>query len=205
MAEWLAIEKAAKAANLSTRTIQRYVKSGKIKSRKVGKSRIVLKDSIDKIISEQNFDEYVEDTEQPQPIAKNELTNKKSENLLPPEGYVIIDNETLDSLRFQIKSLTESVSQMQSTQKLLIEKGLNLSQEPKELPISVTRTTEDKKEAETNISEKIKISEDPLSKINDSFFTETKKAKNNSNKSLLIIFSATFLLIVLIIIVNVLN
>lgn len=201
MSQWLTVEEAAKSLNMSTRTIQRYIKSGKVKTKKIGNSRSILKDSVDKIKSDQNYDEYTENNSSSE---ANENSSKKGLDLQPPKGYVVIDNETLESLRFQIKSLTESVSQMQSTQKLLIEKGLNLNQEPKELPISVTRTVSGNQPISNETKKEIAITENPLSKITDDFFSERKRINKNKNSSLTIIFLATFILIVLIVIANIL-
>jgi hypothetical protein len=177
MTEWLTLDQAGNFLGVSVRTVQRYIKSGKlktktIKGRKSLKKEILSKikaddtSSIDATLSGQDHDND----------ARSSDTNTPSHQLKIPEGYILIDKETLDSLRIQIKTLTDNVGEMQLTQKMLIEKGLNLKQEASNhLTIDNEQRLEDAK-TEIAASDNLKPIEE-IAKVHEDFFG--KKKSNN--------------------------
>jgi excisionase family DNA binding protein len=120
--EWITTKEASEILGVSIRTIQRYVKDKKLKSKTINGKGMVKKDVILKLSPDAGNQQVA-----PENDKKETDETKKNIGWHIPEGYILIDKETLDSLRSQIKSLTDSVGQMQLTQKLLIEKGLNLT------------------------------------------------------------------------------
>ena len=122
MAEWITTKKAGQLLGVNIRTIQRYIEKGKLKAKVVSGKNSIKKDAVLKLKPEEQTTETK--------IQENEIKPRvqSDEHWQIPEGYLLIDKSTLDSLRDQINKLTDSVSEMQLTQKLLIEKGLNLKE-----------------------------------------------------------------------------
>jgi len=122
MTEWITTKEASELLGVNIRTIQRYIEKGKLKTKTVAGKNSVKKESIIKLKPDSN---PAKTTDQ-----RTEETHKQESrhSWQIPEGYLLIDKSTLESLREQIKKLTDSVGEMQLTQKLLIEKGLNLKE-----------------------------------------------------------------------------
>lgn len=113
----MTIKDASEKLGVTIRTLQRQIKQGKYKSYiRKGKRYIKISATNDATMSQENV--------APPPTKKN------AEVPTIPQGYILIDKATLEDLRGQLKELTTSVREMQSTQKLLIEKGLGLQQLP---------------------------------------------------------------------------
>jgi hypothetical protein len=108
---------------------------------------------------------------------------------------LLIDRSTLESLREQINKLTDSVKEMQLTQKLLIEKGLNLKEEQSIVPLPTN--PEDGKEKETEI---INTPVETVAKAHEAFFGN--KQKNNNWSILWLILAAILGITILLFIVN---
>jgi excisionase family DNA binding protein len=124
MAEWITTKEASEILGVSIRTIQRYVVAGKLKSKIVAGKNSVKKEAVSKLKPETQTEETPVQT-----LIRNHEKELNQPNWQVPDGYLLIDKSTLESLHEQIKKLTDSVSEMQLTQKLLIEKGLNLKEE----------------------------------------------------------------------------
>ncbi|MFA7254285.1 MAG: helix-turn-helix domain-containing protein [Patescibacteria group bacterium] len=167
MTEWLTTKEASDYLGVSIRTIQRYVKGNKLKYKTVDGKTILDKEELGHL----------------KPVATNTpitaSTPAESNQMLIPEGYILIDKETLDSLRNQIKTLTDNVGEMQLTQKLLIEKGLNLKELPDAVPTEAAKSDSSANEnRENQVGEIISQSFDPVAKAHEEFFGH--KRKNNS-------------------------
>lgn len=86
MTQWLSIEKASLAINVSSRTMHRYIKSGKVRTKKIGNARLVSKDSLE------NFAMNPEATtngNDENTLINNFDSNKKRPEFSPPTGFVI--------------------------------------------------------------------------------------------------------------------
>lgn len=125
MSEWVTTKEASDILGVNIRTIQRYVEKGKLRAKIISGRNVVKKDAIAKLLPQGKEAILAGET---QAKAENN-SNTGSKDWSIPEGYLLIDRSTLESLREQIKKLTDSVGEMQLTQKLLIEKGLNLKEE----------------------------------------------------------------------------
>ena len=121
MTEWITTKEASDILGVNIRTIQRYVEKGKLKAKIVSGKNVVKKDTVAKLMPPANAAQTVSTV-----TPEEKPTADKQSAWQIPEGYLMIDKATLESLRDQIKKLTDSVGEMQLTQKLLIEKGLNL-------------------------------------------------------------------------------
>jgi hypothetical protein len=199
MSDLINTKEAGEILGVSIRTIQRYIKTGQIKAKEVHGKSLIKKDVIYKL-------KGVDPIEEEARVKVAEQTakqNAKPANYIP-DGYIMIDKETLDSLRGQITTLTSSVGDMQSTQKLLIEKGLNLKEElnnqvrisaPAEEIVTINHPAPIKVEE--------KIPERPieeLAKVHEDFF-----GKKESNKSLVTIIVIVIFVIVVAITILFLN
>lgn len=189
MTEWITTKEAGSILGVSIRTIQRYVEKGKLKAKIVDGKNSVKKEA----------------------ILGMKPTDKQSENLVTPkethttqaawqipEGYLLIDKSTLESLRDQIARLTNSVGEMQLTQKLLIEKGLNLKEDKEpEKETFLPEAIQEVREVVENF-EKLPIT-DPIenvAKVHDEFFGDKKKG----NKLITPLIVISVIIIILIIV-----
>lgn len=182
MSEWITTKKASELLGVSIRSIQRYIKSGKLKAKIMNGKSLVKEDNLSKVGNV--------NTDTPKGNAKSALDI--------PDGYILIDKSTLDSLRAQIQTLTQGVAEMQLTQKLLIEKGLNLK-ESTQKPVT--------DESQAILPEPVRQSDEPeivspiaeVAKAHEDFFG---KNKNSRNYTWLIILGVALLAIILFIVVN---
>jgi len=194
MAEWVTTKEASEMLGVSIRTIQRYVVGGKLKAKVVGGKSSVKKDAIIKLKpTGQETTNNIEGTVQDQ-----KLKSPHHANWQIPDGYLLIDKSTLDSLREQIKILTDSVGEMQLTQKLLIEKGLNL----KEDKLTENVITEPKIETKLPEPAVIDTPIENVAKAHEEFFG--KKEKHNSMSLIWLALATIGIVIVLVIVANVL-
>ncbi len=137
--DFISIKDASDFLGVSIRTVQRYIKSDRITSKHINGKTVIfrsslgtLKDDVDILKSTHERKESPARSSEPQ--EKNEF------------GFSLV-KDSLDILRDQlrakddqIKELSLSVRELQTTQKLLIEKGLNLTtgQMTHELPYPTT-------------------------------------------------------------------
>jgi|GEM_PF-2055684 len=185
MSEWITTKKASELLGVSVRSIQRYVKSGRLKAKIMNGKSLVREDNLSKVGN-----------------INADLQNSKSKPVLDiPDGYILIDKSTLDSLRAQIQTLTQGVAEMQLTQKMLIEKGLNLTATASEISSGELQAAlpepapgSDKPEIISPISEVAKAHED--------FFG---KKKNARNYTWLIISGIALIVIIVLIVLNSIN
>ena len=199
MSDLLSTKEAGEILGVSIRTIQRYIKTGQIKAKEVNGKSLIKKDVIYKLKGV----DPVEEEARVKAVEQTAKQNAKPASYIP-DGYIMIDKETLDSLRGQITTLTSSVGDMQSTQKLLIEKGLNLKEElnnqarisaPAEEIITINHPTPviiEEKVAERPIEE--------LAKVHEDFF-----GKKEGNKSVTTVVVVLVFLVVVIATVLFLN
>ncbi len=190
MTEWITTKEAGEILGVSIRTIQRYVEKGKLKTKVISGKNSVKKDAIVKLKPESQT-----------PGTTNQETNngqkvQSNHSWQIPDGYLLIDKSTLESLREQIKKLTDSVGEMQLTQKLLIEKGLNLKENNSE-ELSLGEST-----PLSSIQPESSLIDTPIesvAKAHEDFFG---KKKNNGLNLLWIIPSVIVGLIIVILIIN---
>ena len=194
MSDLLSTKEAGEILGVSIRTIQRYIKTGQVKAREVHGKSLIKKEVIYKLKGV----DPVEEEARVKEVEQTAKQNAKPANYIP-EGYIMIDKETLVSLRGQITTLTSSVGDMQSTQKLLIEKGLNLKEElnhqirisaPAEEIVTINHPTPiivEEKVPERPIEE--------LAKVHDDFFG--KKEGNKSSVTTVVVV-LVFLVVVII-------
>lgn len=199
MSDLLSTKEAGEILGVSIRTIQRYIKTGQIKAKEVNGKSLIKKDVIYKLKGV----DPVEEEARVKAVEQTAKQNAKPASYIP-DGYIMIDKETLDSLRGQITTLTSSVGDMQSTQKLLIEKGLNLKEELNN-QARISAPTEDvvtiNHIAPIQVEEK--VPERPieeLAKVHEDFF-----GKKESNKSLTTVIVVLVFLVVVIATVLFLN
>ncbi|MEI7792275.1 MAG: helix-turn-helix domain-containing protein [Candidatus Berkelbacteria bacterium] len=199
MSDLLSTKEAGEILGVSIRTIQRYIKTDQIKAKEVNGKSLIKKDVIYKLKGV----DPVEEEARVKAVEQTAKQNAKPASYIP-DGYIMIDKETLDSLRGQITTLTSSVGDMQSTQKLLIEKGLNLKEELNN-QARISAPTEDvvtiNHIAPIQVEEK--VPERPieeLAKVHEDFF-----GKKESNKSLTTVIVVLVFLVVVIATVLFLN
>ena len=130
--EFILVKDAADYLDVSTRTIQRYIKSKKVKFKNINGKVLINKDSLEA------FKEVSDIAKKDDSKKINDGSNNKSSAAIGFDWQFIKDSLEIlrDQLRSkddQIKVLTDSVKELQSTQKLLIERGMNLRQLPEEL------------------------------------------------------------------------
>ncbi|MEI6498495.1 MAG: helix-turn-helix domain-containing protein [bacterium] len=129
--EFILVKDAAEYLNVSTRTIQRYIKSKKVKFKTINGKVLINKDSLT------GFKEVTD------AVSGNDNKDKPSNGHNKNNGSFGFDwqfiKDSLDILRDQlrskdeqIKELSNSVKELQTTQKLLIERGMNLRQLPEQ-------------------------------------------------------------------------
>lgn len=196
MSDLISTKQAGEILGVSIRTIQRYIKTGQIKAKEVNGKSLIKKDVIYKL-------KGVDPVEEEARVKVAEQTakqNAKPANYIP-DGYIMIDKETLDSLRGQITTLTSSVGDMQSTQKLLIEKGLNLKEElnnqarisaPAEEVVTINHVTP--------VQTEEKVPERPieeLAKVHEDFFGKKDKSKSITTVVVVIVFLVVIIVTVL--------
>jgi excisionase family DNA binding protein len=146
MSRWITLEQASEELGVSVRTCQRYIKQGKLKARRVrGKKKISDKELNEFIgVSATETTENATETRQSATKKTTETTAEPESvapNLAIPKGYILIDRTTLETLQGQLKELTTSVKAMQTTQQLLIERGLGLTQLNATKATNTTKTT----------------------------------------------------------------
>ena len=129
MTNWITTKEASEQLGVSQRTIQRYIKQGLLKTKTIkGKTTIndggleAVKTGGGPTDKRQNNDKRHDTT--------SDNDSKVSQGFSMPEGYILIDKDTLDAIKTQLKDLTNELKEMRTTQQLLIEKGLNLRQLP---------------------------------------------------------------------------
>jgi len=137
----MTIKDASEKLGTTIRTLQRQIKQGKYKSKLLKGRRYVV---IPTTQTATNDAPMTQENVAPQP------PKKTAEIPTIPQGYILIDKATLEDLRGQLKELTTSVREMQSTQKLLIEKGLGLQQLPP-ATIATDTTTEPRQDSDNVI------------------------------------------------------
>ncbi len=125
--DFITINDAGEYLGVSIRTIQRYIKNGRIKSKHINGKTIISKSSMEGL---KNDVDIVRSAQEKTETEKNDPTSLPSNQRF--EMNLVKDS--LDTLRDQLKSkddqikdLSMSVRELQTTQKLLIEKGLNLT------------------------------------------------------------------------------
>ena len=204
--DYISIKDAGEFLGVSIRTIQRYIKSKRIKYKHINGKTIIYRSSLDGL---------KDDAE----IIKS--THEKDTKPTPPSSFepksfeIGLVKDSLDILRDQlrakddqIKELSSSVKELQSTQKLLIEKGLNLTalppmtqnydqstspntpqSEPKVVNVSIDGNAQGKEDIPANvtISKEKKIK--PSESINKGFLIAIVSL------SLILIFVAVILLL----------
>lgn len=187
MTDWITTKEAGELLGVSIRTIQRYIEKGKLKTKVVSGKNSVKKEAISKLKPEEKV---------PEAKVANEEKAIQTPSWQIPEGYLLIDRSTLESLREQIKKLTDSVGEMQLTQKLLIEKGLNLKEEKAEESLLPESTIATAPPFESSV---IDTPIENVAKAHEEFFGEKKKAGLNL---LWIIPSIIIGLILVLVIIN---
>lgn len=192
MADWITTKEAGELLGVNIRTIQRYVEKGKLKAKVIAGKNSVKKEAIAKLKPENQA------TNSANSETANEQKTSQSPSWQIPDGYLLIDRSTLESLRDQIKKLTDSVGEMQLTQKLLIEKGLNLKEnrvEESSLPEATALSS-----APSFESSVIDTPIENVAKAHEDFFG---KKRSNKLNLLWIIPSIIAGLIILIVIISV--
>ena len=136
----MTIKDASEKLGVTIRTLQRQIKQGKYKSKLLKGKRYVAIPTTQTATNDAPMSQ--DNVAPPQP-------KKTAEIPTIPQGYILIDKATLEDLRGQLKELTTSVREMQSTQKLLIEKGLGLQQ--LQAPTATTSTTTEPRQDNDNV------------------------------------------------------
>lgn len=178
MTEWLTLDQAGNFLGVSVRTVQRYIKSGKLKTKTVKGRKSLKKDTLTKLKSnDASTSDVLMSGQDHDNDNQTSNVNKTENGLVIPTGYILIDKETLDSLRIQIKTLTDNVGEMQLTQKMLIEKGLNLKQnENNDNLLESDYPTVAENKPDTTTQTELKPIEE-IAKVHEDFFG--KKKSNN--------------------------
>lgn len=131
MTNWITTKEAGEQLGVSQRTIQRYIKQGLLKTKKM-KGKTTISDSEFEAIKTGDTATKQRQDKRQGGDKRHDTTDdndkKVSPNWQPPEGYILIDKGTLDAIKNQLTDLTNELKQMRTTQQLLIEKGLNLRQ-----------------------------------------------------------------------------
>lgn len=199
MSEFVTTAEASEMLGCSLRTIQRYIKKKTVKTKVLAGKTLIKRESVEKLMPAVNPDKRTLKVPDENVIEiANESANPKTKtpNIIIPDGYMLIDKETLESLRFQIKNLTNSVGDMQLTQKLLIQKGLNL----KEITGDASdneRTNTNHSDTKTGITHTIPIGTE--SSKNDYFISEIKSKKIQNLGLWIALGAATIILVALIV------
>ena len=142
--EFILVKDAAEYLDVSTRTIQRYIKSKKVKFKSINGKVLINKASLEV------FKEVVDAAKTDEVKKANDPSQNKSSNGLGFDWQFIKDNLEIlrDQLRSkdeQIKELSNSVKELQTTQKLLIERGMNLRQLPEDRSSEIKSESPDNK------------------------------------------------------------
>jgi excisionase family DNA binding protein len=128
--EFILVKDAADYLDVSTRTIQRYIKAKKVKFKSINGKLLINKDSLE------SFKEVTEASSESSAKSNGGKSQGKGSPISFDWQFIKDSLEILrDQLRSkddQIKELTNSVKELQMTQKLLIERGMNLRQLPEE-------------------------------------------------------------------------
>jgi len=123
----MTIKEAGDYLGVSIRTVQRYIRGKKIKAKHINGKTIILRSSLEEVKSETDIVRSVHDSPD-----QNQQRSNKDDHHQGFEFNLVKDSLNIlrDQLRAkddQIKELSYSVKELQTTQKLLIEKGLNLT------------------------------------------------------------------------------
>ena len=135
MTKWITTAEASEQLGVSQRTIQRYIKQGLLKTKTI-KGKKAINDSDFETLKTGDTTgagatKERQDKRQSSDKKGDTTSDSKpevSQSWQPPEGYILIDKGTLDTIKSQLTELTSELKQMRTTQQLLIEKGLNLNQ-----------------------------------------------------------------------------
>lgn len=127
MSEYVTLEQAAEQLGVSLRTMQRYVSSGKVKVKKVDGKKLVPVPTASQVHTPPST-KPSKATEMGQTVVGEVRVLQESINNLQTQLLTL--TKQLDVKDRQIDQLSVSVHELQTTQRLMIEKGMNL----KELP-----------------------------------------------------------------------
>jgi len=135
MTKWITTKEAGEQLGVSQRTIQRYIKQGLLKTKTIKGKKAISDSEFETIktgdITGAGATKERQDKRQSSDKKGDTTSDKQpevSQSWQPPEGYILIDKGTLDTIKSQLTELTSELKQMRTTQQLLIEKGLNLNQ-----------------------------------------------------------------------------
>ena len=131
MTNWITTKEASEQLKVSQRTIQRYIKQGLLKTKKMKGKTTISDNEFEAIKTGETATKQRQDKRQngdKRHDTTDDNDKKVSPNWQPPEGYILIDKGTLDAIKNQLTDLTNELKEMRTTQQLLIEKGLNLRQ-----------------------------------------------------------------------------
>jgi len=171
MANWITTKQASEQLGVSQRTIQRYIKQGLLKTKRI-KGKTTISDSeFEAIKTGETATKQRQDKRQSgdkRHDTTDDSKEKVSPNWQPPEGYILIDKGTLDAIKNQLTDVTNELKEMRTTQQLLIEKGLNLRQLAPASDTTITQndTTEPRQDS------------DNVAKVNAT--TDKKEHKNKA-------------------------
>ena len=153
--DYISIKDASEFLGVSIRTIQRYIKSKRIKYKHINGKTIIFRSSLDSL---------KDDVEILKSTHEKEVKIPPAPDFEPKSFEIGLVRDSLDILRDQlrakddqIKELSSSVKELQSTQKLLIEKGLNLTALPS---MSQNYTNELKTDIDQNEPKVVNVSID---------------------------------------------
>lgn len=131
MTKWITTAEASEQLGVSQRTIQRYIKQGLLKTKTIKGKKAISDSEFETIKTGGGATEHRQEHRQSSDKKGDTTSDKQpevSQSWQPPEGYILIDKGTLDTIKSQLTELTSELKQMRTTQQLLIEKGLNLNQ-----------------------------------------------------------------------------
>lgn len=176
MTKWITTKEASEQLGVSQRTIQRYIKQGLLKTKTIKGKKAISDSEFETIKTGGGATEHRQEHRQNNDKKHDTTDDSKSEvsqNWQPPEGYILIDKGTLDTIKGQLTELTSELKQMRTTQQLLIEKGLGLQQLP---------TTSDTTQAQNDTTETRQASDIDAKKPADKVKTETTKQTTDDTK-----------------------
>jgi|GEM_PF-1820036 len=169
MAKLITMQEAAKKLNVSYKTIQRYIISGKLKSQKDGNLRLIPLESLNKIIQKKAEIEGV----------SQEIKPDSKEKLIPSSELISVytkgkDQEIeflRDVIRNQQKQISEQNERITEIDQLILNTQSQLAQLNKTLQLYSGQN--EKKEDETFVEEKLEKDTDLSTIFKD--FTEKEK------------------------------
>ncbi len=128
MSDYISLNEAAEQLGVSVRTVQRYISDGKLKTKKKGGKKVVAIDNPDTATTTvvKPLTMPYKATETPLPIGGDVEVLKSSLDVLHKQLEIITQQLTVKDK--QIDQLASSVQELQTTQRLLIEKAMNLKE-----------------------------------------------------------------------------